>query len=350
MRALKNSPVVRRAQESDIPGLEAFYRRFHPDRPRLHDMAAWRWEFLANPYLDKKIPFFVLEVDGQIQGGIGYVPVQMQLPGRILKAGHPVNFFINPAYKGLPALRLLRACLRDCPVAFASYVSDDAARLFKAAGFVDLSQHLQHYHLPLHDGGPQARSTGGLANAKRLARKALSTGARGYCFLAGGRGNISVSEQPPPADLMPTNTPGHTGHFRIVKDAQYLNWRYTQSPLLNCRYVTIRENDLNTAMAVLHLDTKLNQAIILDIIASSPRFAQLLGLLLQTIQYCMDTGVALLSSVMMHNKFGSAFKYVGFGSTRSEYRFMVNAEDGALKRELAEHQKWEFVLGDTDRY
>jgi hypothetical protein len=350
MNTTVNSPVVRRAQEDDIPQLAAFYQRFHPHRTRLQDMTAWRWEFLANPYIDKDAAFFVLETGGRIHGGIGYVPVQLQVADRVLKAGHPVNFFIDPAYKGLPALRLLRACLRECPVAFAGYVSDDAARLFKAAGFIDLSQYLRHYHLPLCDGGPG----GGLSAAKRLARivlrKTLIAGARGYCFLRGGRGDVNVSEQPPSADAMPTNTSNPARHFRVIKDAQYINWRYAQSPVLNCRYVTLREGGINTALAVVHLDPAHNQAVILDIIASSPRLPQLLSLLLHTIQYCMDTGLALLSSVMMHPDFDSAYKYLGFGSTRSEYRFMVYAEDKALKQELSAHQKWEFVLGDTDRY
>ena len=111
-----DSIVVRRACKDDITALEAFYRRDFPDRPRLSDMALWRWEFTENPQVSDNLPFFVIESGGNIHGTIGYVPLRLRVGERTISSGHPVNYFVGPQYIGLPALQLFRAMQNDCPI------------------------------------------------------------------------------------------------------------------------------------------------------------------------------------------------------------------------------------------
>jgi len=140
---------VRRATPADREPLLAFYREHHAHRPRLTDPDVWDWLFAEQPRASDAIPFFVLEADGKVAGGIGYVVTRARLGDRDVDAIFPVNFFINPAYRGLPALRLLRAALKECSVAIAAYVSPDAMRLLLKSGFVDLSTRLRGYHYGL---------------------------------------------------------------------------------------------------------------------------------------------------------------------------------------------------------
>ena len=89
-----NPIAVRRAHRDDIAALEIFYRMNFPDRPRLNNMALWRWEFAENPLVSGELPFFVIESGGEIHGAIGYVPLQLRVGERIISSGHPVNYFV----------------------------------------------------------------------------------------------------------------------------------------------------------------------------------------------------------------------------------------------------------------
>ncbi len=345
--------LIRRAERADVAQLETFYQRFHLHRLRLHNMKTWHWEFLDNPNSRENIPFFVIEAEGEIHGGIGYLPVKLTCGDHTVTAGHPVNYFVDPAFKGLPALRLMRACLRESAVTFSSYLTDDAVRLVKAMGFVDLSRHLSHYYLAL---GPHG---GGIAGgwrdypkflALKLARASLISAARVYCATTGGRGETAVHAQIPslPECLTSANSSKH--RYAVVKDAAYLHWRYALSPQLNCSYVTIRENGTVTAMAVVQIDRTLNQAAILDIIQASPNFSRSLRLLIAVVDHCRAAGATVLSTHLIHAEIEPAFRWLGFGRQPSEHHFMIFAEDKALKTALSDASKWEFFLGDTDVY
>ena len=345
--------VVRRAEPADVPKLEAFYQRFHSGRTRLLNMKTWHWEFLDNPNSRGNIPFFVIEAEGAIHGGIGYLPVNLQCGDHTVTAGHPVNYFVDPAFKGLPALRLMRACLRESTVTFFSYLTDDAVRLVKATGVVDLSTHLSHYYLAL--GSHVGRIAGGWRGyakllALRLARVFLLNAARVYCTMIGGRWETAVQTQIPSLPERSMNTNFSKSRYAVVKDAAYLHWRYALSPLLNCSYVTVRENGTVTALAVVHMDHKLKTAAILDIIQVSPNFACSLQLIIAVIDHCRAAGATMLSTHLIHAEIEPAFRWLGFGRQPSDHHFMVYAEDKALKAALSDASKWEFFLGDTDVY
>lgn len=345
--------VIRRAEPADVAPLEAFYQRFHPNRLRLHDMKTWHWEFVDNPNKGENIPFFVIEAEGAIHGGIGYLPVNLQCGDHTVTAGHPVNHFVDPAFKGLPALRLMRACLRESTVTFFSYLTDDAVRLAKATGFVDLSCHLSHYYLAL--GSHVGRIAGGWRGyakflALRFARVFLITAARVYCATTGGRWETAVQAQIPALPKRSMNTNSCKSRYAVVKDAAYLHWRYARSPLLNCSYVSVRENGSVTALAVVHMDHKLKTAAILDIIQAAPSFARSLRLLIAVVDHCRTVGATMLSTHLIHAEIEPAFRRLGFGRRPSDHHFMVYAEDKALKAALSDASKWEFFLGDTDVY
>ena len=346
--------IVRRAEERDIPALEAFYRRHHPGRTRLHDMAIWRWEFVDNPNAGDEIPFFILECDGEAGGGIGYVPVCLRVGEKVVRAGHPVNFFIDERFRGLPALRLLRAVLNDCPVAFSSYVSDDAARLLKTAGFVDLSAQLEQYYLPLYRGGGQhGGQVGGVVPRIRSAaiqalRKILEQAVRGGCGLR-GRGYRVESGRELPAEI-PDSPGSEQGHCAIVKDGDYLRWRYARSPALDCLYVQVWKEDTPQLLAIVHLDPVAKQAVLMDVVRRSPGITPLLCLLPAVIEACRAAGADVLSTIVTTGELAKAMKLLGFSHARSDYRFLVFARDRALKKELADPGNWHFILGDTDRY
>ncbi len=61
----------------------------------------------------------------------------------------PVNYFVLEECKGLPAARLLRSTISDNEVGYASSFTEDAAKLFKASQWIDLSQQVKDYYLPL---------------------------------------------------------------------------------------------------------------------------------------------------------------------------------------------------------
>ena len=346
--------VVRRAEERDMPALEAFYRQHHPGRPRLHDMAIWRWEFIDNPDTRDEIPFFILECGGELGGGIGYVPVRLRVGGRVVRAGHPVNFFIDERYRGLPALRLLRAVLNDCPVAFSSYVSDDAAKLVKTAGFVDLSEQLAQYHLPLRRGGRQHDRRGGIFRLKsagvNVLRRLLEQAVRGYFDLMGGKYRIESGKELPNGILESLVVDNVEMQCGIIKDEAYIRWRYAQSPALDCLYVHVWEGASPQVLAIVHLDLARKRAVLLDVIQRSSGVIPLLCLLPAVTGACRAAGADVLSTVVTSGEIAKAMKLLGFSHAQGDDRFLVFARDRILKKELTDPGKWHFILGDTDRY
>ena len=95
MNKPSQSATIRRASENDIIALSNFYVEHFPDKPLLHDMELWKWCFAQNPCQHSGVPFFVIEDNGIIKGGIGYLAVNFRVDNSIYRGFHPVNFFVD---------------------------------------------------------------------------------------------------------------------------------------------------------------------------------------------------------------------------------------------------------------
>jgi len=341
--------VVRRIEARDVSALEDFYHRNFPDRPRLNDMAVWRWEFTRHPRVVGAPPFFIIDADGEIQGAIGYIPLDIRLRGRSVSAGHPVNYFVHPSYKGLPALQLLMAVLGECHNVVAGYFSPDARRLFEKLGFVDLSSHVRSYYLPL-PGGASARPGETTVRARLL--RALRIAWNGFvrsAVRALGRREYKIERRLDDRFAIFIDDASDPA-YGVRKDLSYMRWRYEESPVLNCVFIHQWSQGTPSGLAVVHLDSRRQEAALVDLIARPGNLFNTLGLVTAAVDYAASQRLALVTTQLLSRPWDRALRWAGFGRTAGNIGLIVRAPDPETLEEMKDPARWHYVIGDTDVY
>jgi hypothetical protein len=321
----------------------AFYREFHAARPRLTDRALWEWLFVRQPFSKGQVAFFILEVDGRIRGGIGYIEVRIRVDDRIVGGLLPVNYFIDPAYRGLPALRLLRTVMQQSPIAISAYVSDDAMRLLTKSGFVDLSSELLGYHhaVAAHKKSAASILFGAVRGVWRLARLAAYAAAhRSVRYRVSRDFDARFFER----------CETWAGSQRLMKDPDWLEWRYVKSPWLSCRFIYQFDAHGPTGCAVAQIDEKRHELVILDLLWRSKSTLKLIALLDATIEMARAEGCLIVTSQAMGVSLRRAFRLCLFGSTKSSLNILIWCKDAGLRGLLVNPARWDFMVGDTDAY
>lgn len=318
----------------------AFYREHHAGRPRLLDAAAWSWTFLDQPQAGSAIPFFMLAGGERVRGGIGYIAATLVVDGRMHAARLPVNYFVDDACRGLPALRLLRAVLHDSPVTIAAYVSPDARRLLTTAGFVDLSAAVTAYHYVVTAaGGGWHGAT--VARLRHLAEVARALRRR----LAGASFEHRLSTVPA-ADC--ADAVGGDGPVRLRKDSAWVAWRYVRSPLLRCEFVQQYHAGTPTGMAVFAVDEQRRDLVVLDLPWRDAPRGSLVALIDALLEVARRRGCHTVSTHALSAAVERALRRCLFGHRPSDLGLLVLARSTELRDVLTDPKRWHFMLGDCD--
>lgn len=339
------APVVRRIEERDLPALREFHRRHSPERARLNDTAMWHWEFDQRRIADGMRPYFVLDTGDRIEGAIGYIPATLRVGETEIVSGHPVDFFVDAAYRGLPALRMIKAVMAELPTAFAGYVSDDARRLFGKLGYKDLSAAFDSWHFPLRSDNRDLLSrTLAAARAVWISALTIAAGLMSIC-----RTRHTVLDHLPDAFPTQSNEQGFGAKNHILKTPAYLHWRYVQHPKLKCFYVLQSRAGRPCALAVAGFDNDRQQALLLDAIGPRmPWFARA-ALILAVLRAARQRGASVITTHLA-GPFAQTLRLCGFGRTSGTMGFLVYARDAGLSERLSKAADWHFTLGDTDRH
>lgn len=335
---------LRRATAADCDRLVSFYREFHAARARLTDPAIWRWQFLEQPHAAGIVPFFILEDGGQICGGIGYLCVKIRTGERVVDGLVPVNYFINPAYRGLPALRLFRAVLQESPVTIGTYVSQDALGLLNKSGFEDLSSEVHVYYYPL-----RAAANGSLASRLKATLRSAWEAVRAVGLRISQPGlAYRVSTE---LDHAFVRDPGWwPGLQCLQKSSEWLDWRYRKSPLLRARFVYQTRRGEPCGLAVIHVDAAKDTLVILDLLVHSADDGPIYGLVDEILAVARREKCALVVCHAVSTRLRRIFRNCLFGSRQSDVNLLVLCREAGLSGALADPGRWTFQLGDSDVY
>lgn len=329
-----------------------FYRETFPAKPKLNNQALWEWEFLANPFNTGEPGFFIVDSDRGVHGAAGVVCGRLQIEDTVVDAYHPVNFFVQDEYKGFPALRLFRKVMDAGEVFYASYVSGDAAKLVEKAGFQNLNDHIKDYYyfLRIDDAAPLSKKhlrSVAIYGARRCLSMWCATQLK---MRMGHRYHYRVTRSLD-ADMIPSVAaqclPGRIG---LVKDLQYLQWRYERSPVLRCRFIVQYKDQQPNCLVVVHEDADNNCGVILDVIRATGDVLEIKGVLAKAIGVIASGGYATILTTALGTVMAQALSQLGFGSYNCSHRFMFYAKDKVLRERLNSPQQWDFNLGDTDVY
>lgn len=342
---------VREIRSSDYSSLKHFYQEFFPQSSKLNNHTLWLWEFTQSPSVGTGAPFFVLVRDGRIYGAIGCLVRKLQIGGQCVDACHPVDFFVDDNCKGFPALRLFRAVFGGSDVFFASYVSEDVARLTSAHGFLNLNDSLKKYNYVL---GLPFENVIGFAFMRSVAVKLVRR-------LLALRVSVNIkknrmalvyveSEEVLPEFVpseMEQNIPGRIG---LIKNYKYIRWRYQESPVLNCTYFSQSKHGKANCLFVVHVQRDKRALVLLDVIRATSEPLEIAHGLLMVIKAFRSKGYKFLSTTAMSPALHKAFLLLGFGVEDSNHRFVYYAKSKELLQSMAEATSWDFNLGDTDVY
>ncbi|HAG92744.1 MAG: hypothetical protein CMK83_07375 [Pseudomonadales bacterium] len=341
---------IKAITENDAIALHQFYVAEFAHIPKLTNQALWEWEFLRHPESQGKPLFFALQQDQRICGAIGGLPATLSVQGEHHPACHPVDFFVTEQCKGLPALRLFRKMLAERPVHYASYVSDDAEKLFTAAGFLQLNSHIQNYYYGLK---PDTSPAPVKARLRRLAIACIRSLLLNWTHLKGLLTNRGGYTYPSSDQLNPDWVPDlpsqdTASRIKILKSTEYLRWRYQDSPNLSCRYFAALRDHQPHCLLVIHADNVNKTAAIMDVIMAGECQPQLIQLLIRAIRHYRKLGYTAMTTTALNQPLAQALRVLGFSSSPSTHRFMFYARNKPLKEAMNNPQLWEFNLGDTD--
>ena len=352
--ASSEKTTVRRIKDEDIPALMKFFQELDPHNKKLNDRELWRWKYADSPNTSPDYPYFVIEVGDQIKGALAYLPFMISVGGKAMKSGHLADYFVAKEYRGIPAVRLLKECMKDCPVWMTASMSKHTKRLFPKMGFVDLSDHVNSYYLALDCSLFSSRE--GQKSGRSLVSALYGNVRRLWLALL----NIYYSRQSPDTvtyqvtdsfdRAMVPNGPELRERTAIVKDADYIEWRYAKSPVLNCIYIGQTNRETRDGLAVLQIDASAKEAVLLDFIHRSPTSPAAVCLILQVIKYCRSRGCTLLSTQMLNHPLEDILKRLRFGYGASSLGFMAYSEVTSIQDKLGDVKHWSFMIGDTDVY
>lgn len=338
----KPNVAIRRATPQDWPSLLAFYETHHPHRTRLTNSKIFTWLFIDQPGARQRFPFFVLEIDGQIAGAIGYVLGTLGVDDQLSKFVTPINYFVGLRGKGLPALLLFRAVMAESDTVICSYVSKDAKRLTAKLGFVDRGEDLLCSYYSLKQSG-SLRSVvfGGARRLMEWSRRLL-----GSSIFPAMRFKVS-------AELISDCEPlfvASRGMANTVKTYEFLRWRYVDSPLLKCSFIYQYLGVEIAGVAVVHHDQLRRELILLEMRWKNGRRMQGVALLDAVIGVARQLGCDTVVSHTLSEQLRPVFKLCLFFPVISQLGITLFSRDRHLHGVLSRSTNLSYMLGDTDAY
>jgi len=107
--------------------------------------------FLENPWYDDTLPSLVAEEEhGRIVGFLGVLPRRMSWNGRSIKVAIVSQYMVEPNYRGLTGLLLLKTFLAGPQdLSMTDGASHESVKIWKAVGGTDSPLHSIHWTRPL---------------------------------------------------------------------------------------------------------------------------------------------------------------------------------------------------------
>jgi len=216
--------------EDFIPRLREFFAdMYSPEYVLARDERFLRWQFSG---IDAASPGGPLRmkialVDGQLAGCVGYVPVDVQMAGRVSPGAWAANWMVDDRYRrlGLGPL-LIRELSRDFDVALALGGNSDAHQLLPRMGWTDFGN-LPRYVRVLDERGAALLTVAGELRWPAIAAAPAADS---------GLDITRVDSFDERAAALWDRTHGESD-AGTRRSAEFLNWRYTRHP--NFDYVRL---------------------------------------------------------------------------------------------------------------
>ncbi|MHC4134524.1 MAG: GNAT family N-acetyltransferase [Planctomycetota bacterium] len=335
---------------ADGAAIRAVLERNLPDAARAE---RFDWHYRANPD-GPALVWLAQDAAGTPVGTSAAYPRRMHVDGRTVQALNLSDFAVDTAYRSLgPALQLLRATLepvRSGEYAFSyDFPSESMRALYRRMGGLDLGRK-ERWVRPV-DLRPIAKRKMGGGIVGSVVGAAGQAALRARDALSGVRAGLEIEPLAGDCGAEFDALDDRLGRLRPVtgvRDAEYLNWRYSRSPLAGYMILCARrDGDLKgfvvlctgdpEVVAVLDLFAPEGDGIRRGLIAGAVEFARRRGAEALWMQVLADSGSAHAAQ---------ALGFVKRDDTEGPVPFA--APDSPHRATLAEADNWWITGGDRD--
>ena len=364
---------VRRARLADLPAIQQFIRLAYEDLAPFKAKDRWRWQFLDNPFVppaEGQMPVWIACDEDEVVGQIAVQGTDLQVNGRLHRAGWIVDVMILPAWRGRGLGHRLHAAVADnVPVLLTLTMAPATRRMAEQGGAITLGptrQWSRWGRLQAMDVlrylVQRTRHHRGLAQAVRLACDGMAA----HRLFAGlvspllaarrspaGAGPAAVSIRESEGFGAETNSlwahaaPGYAAI--CPRRARFLNWRFRDCPQLHYRIFHAWRGETAVGYSVLRraFDQELRQGIIVDVFAERDDANTYHALLVHAVALFGEE-VASVECATSLPLLAGLLRAADFFPTRRLAPTVVVA-DPALRAEIAAApQAWFFSKADHD--
>jgi hypothetical protein len=348
LRMAGNKITISTLDEQGIDGLFHFRKRVLPQNSKQLDRKRWSWLFRQNPEtMDNAIPAWVLQDGKEVVGSISSIPLKVKVGDSVSTCSFGSDYFVDKNYLGLPALRLLKAMQKQYTVNIGANLSPSATKLFKKMGYADLTDNIKNLtaFFPTNNSGVVPIQSTVKFYILKIIRLLLCR-----------RKLVSMVTHtlPESAQLLWEGIERRLP-VTVVKDRDYLKWRYEQCPSVEYRFVVLKRKQQIVALAVLALQSGNEgekRGLIADILVDPNDFFVAIGIIKASLEFFEAEGCTSCFTHLLNDRMLRYFKLMGFSVSKSDLGLMVllpklNNED---LQDLINPGEWSFWIGDTDRY
>ncbi|WP_226581209.1 GNAT family N-acetyltransferase [Halobacillus litoralis] len=337
--------TVRRYQQGDEPQIQALFQKtFHQERP----LQAWEWKFKNNPKHEN--PFIlVFEEEGTILGHISLWLMDAYMKGQKAKVGVRVDTMVDPEARGKGIYKKLNDALveeaaKDGITYLYGFPAPKAKELFlRYTG----ASHLTDMPRWMYVQKPVS-----LLAAKFAPLKALKSFDRLYAKIRGTKTREhdykvkEITQCDEDFDRLAEKTK-HTADGLVVRDAEYLNWRYFQHPAHTYKMTALYKNNELAGYVVTNqkAGTFINGMIVDWLAVDDSTGAVLLD---EALQVLSDADV-VQSWALPHTWAAQTMKAKGFVHKDSPMP-LVGKEIDPEQTDMNDPAKWFITPGDVDSY
>jgi len=292
----------------------------------------WDWQF-TDPNRPTWQPIVAEGSAGSVLGFNAVMPAKVYYDGELIEAAWSCDFIVASSCRGKGLGQKIKDKLhKQYPLLFSLGISDQAIRVLDKMGWKKGTPVTAY----------SKRNT--INNFKDIIISAIQKLNQVKTLFIkknknGPNINFRLSSQLPEKDLVnQLSANSLKGYERIViRDFDYLNWRYMQHPLSDYDYISLWSNEQLLGLGVIRTNKK--QSILVDYLGPKQNIALKLQLIRAWHLYCPK--IPAMSCTTSDLEIGIALKTFGFRAAQQQ-RFYVYGEPN----DCAHH--WFIMSGDSD--
>jgi len=356
--------VVRPAVPGDFPAIAGVLDRTLGKKPYEQRLALWKWRYDDNPARTGSFPpFLVVEETGGIVGAHGLIPLRIKAGMRELCASCSCDLAVDPAARSAGMKLKLAALSREIsPLHLSTSANEPACRITVALGGREVPRCRRKWILPLKASGLMSRGWTEKGGASGVIAGAGEAILKPVDYMMAISRSLKIPKEVAGSDIVDVAV--FDARFErfweelskehailAVRDASYLNWRYSGYPFPGIRSFELSRGKRLLGFSVIHIaidEDRLRFAAILELAGRTGEVGVTEHLLGEAIRRAKAAGAHYVIARASPSEEDTVRK-MGFLAREMPYSPVTYKNNSDVSDELfADDRNWYVTLGDGD--